>query len=156
MIRYGPQLAGRSVKCPKCQYALVVPKNQSDPSEDEIVLGGPEDEDLAPTLSNPNAAFCRNCGKKVKAGVTKCKRCRDEASAQLAARMKSESAFDRAMVSQAQFYAKRRDRNGLPTPLYVLLVVLTLGMWVPLIYFLNRRDDDDNKSTSSSAASGRK
>ncbi|MFL5328920.1 MAG: hypothetical protein ACJ8C4_08380 [Gemmataceae bacterium] len=136
-IRYSDRQAGTLAKCPRCKSQIAIP-----PAEDEIVLGG--EDDARVRLSEVPTNFCVGCGKTIKDGIRRCKQCKAAAKAQLESRMRAESAYDNAMVTQAQWKRKRRRPSGPWKYLHVLIIILTCGMWAPFYYFwLYPNDDDD-------------
>jgi DNA-directed RNA polymerase subunit RPC12/RpoP len=139
-IRYPEQLAGKKAKCPHCKSEILIPRVGVDSDADQIVLGG-EDDEAPPRLAEKESNHCANCGKKIKPGIRRCKRCQAEAQSQLASRMKSEAAFDNAMATQSQLLATRRQRRR-PSLLHMVIIALTLGTWY---WWWYRSDDDDDE-----------
>jgi DNA-directed RNA polymerase subunit RPC12/RpoP len=122
-LRYSASQAGRMIKCPRCKSELVLPANRSPEVEEEKPVG---------LHQNEAANVCVRCGKKVKPGVSKCKKCREVVNAQLEARMKQDSTFEGAQVSQAKYLAMRHSHNRpFPHALHILLAVVTCGVWTP-------------------------
>ena len=136
-IRYADRHASTLVKSPRCKTEIAIPAD-----EDEIVLGGEEDQPVR--LAEAPSNFCVDCGKKVNEGVRRCKQCRQNANAQLASRMKAESSYDNAMAAQAQYAGKRHRVSPAWKALHVLLMILTFGVYAPVYYFWIFQPDDDD------------
>ncbi len=94
-FHYAAEQAGRKAKCPRCQQVLVIPV---------VETAAPEKEVTTVAKQEPGH-LCAGCGKKIKPGVSRCKRCREEAKAMLATRIGHETRLEVAYTKQARFLA---------------------------------------------------
>ncbi len=108
------------MKCPRCQHGLIIPVEETVAEKQVTTVAKQEPENL-----------CAGCGKKIKPGVSRCKRCREEAKAKLATRIGHETRLEDAYTKQARFLASDPREGSFPHVLHLIAIVITGGLWFP-------------------------
>jgi len=124
-IRYTSAHMGKKARCPKCKQELVIPFPEVSAEED--------DAPVAPAPEKASAR-CAGCGKPIKAGQTRCKRCKEQASAMLATRMQQETALETAYGKAAKFSSAKAGGGPFPHWAHIAALVITAGMWTPFYF----------------------